>query len=121
MSKPQPKLGLVYSLMAVALVTSVWCSCAAALPTAPQDFVQRLLAGASLAAFVSIGWLSSIAQRLSETQPAVDPALPLPVSESDRPILGLRAWRAVNCGPTIVLQSWHAQHAYWPAGRALRA
>jgi hypothetical protein len=114
----------MYVLMAVALAISIACSYAAAMLTArPQlDVFGKLLLGVSFASFASIGVLSVVADCLAPAQARAAAAAPLTESHLDRPIVGLRVWRTEqHSDGTLVLQSWHAQHAFWPGGRELTA
>jgi len=77
----------------------------------------------SMVSFASIGCLFVVAECFAPAKARpVAITVPLAESHSDRPIVGLRVWRAINCGDgALVLQSWHAQHALWPCGRAITA
>jgi hypothetical protein len=114
----------LYLHMAVALAISIACSYAAAMVNArPRlDVFEKLLLAASFASFASIGLLSVVADYLAPARARTVAAAPLTESHLDRPIVGLRAWRTKQASDdTLVLQSWHAQHALWPRGRELTA
>lgn len=117
--------GFIYVLMTGSLMISIGCSYAAAMVYArPQmDVLEKLLMATSLVSFASIGCLSVVADCFAPAKArTVALTAPLAESHSDRPIVGLRVWRAIDCGDGgFVLQSWYAEHALWPCGREITA